>query len=192
MRRTTPGELMLLGAQIPRDVTALVGFRSRKARVCLRRMRACTLRAGVLGEAWRRVRSSTSQSRIWWPSCYPGWSRVRLVAGLITRRVADVDDECRRCRSNALATGATCECVPTSTQSCRADAQGNRCDCQTFKGEKCTVVSNVPGSGTPAASSAPAQLGDAPPEQPDTGRGRVKPKQAARASRAISSAGSGH
>jgi hypothetical protein len=59
--------------------------------------------------------------------------------------------------------GATCKCEPTTFTKCKADAQGNQYDCQTFKGEKCTVISG-PGSGKPAASLQPGVV-----VQPDQG-----------------------
>jgi hypothetical protein len=65
--------------------------------------------------------------------------------------------------------GATCKCVPTTFTKCKADAQGRQYDCQTFKGEKCTVVSG-PGSGNPAA-----QLNQGVVLQPDKGA-VVQPK----------------
>jgi hypothetical protein len=69
----------------------------------------------------------------------------------------------------------TCNCVPTTFTKCKSDAQGNQYDCQTFKGEKCTVVSG-PGSGKPKAAivnpvdatTTPSGVGPA-----------VKPKQVA-------------
>jgi hypothetical protein len=76
--------------------------------------------------------------------------------------------------------GATCKCVPTTFTKCKSDAQGNQYDCQTFKGEKCTVVSG-PGSGK--AIVAPNQGAVAQPEQgvvpqPDT-TNAIKLKQVA-------------
>jgi hypothetical protein len=50
--------------------------------------------------------------------------------------------------------GATCNCVPTTFEKCKVDAQGRQYDCKTYKGEKCTVVSG-PGSGKPAAVAQP-------------------------------------
>jgi hypothetical protein len=66
--------------------------------------------------------------------------------------------------------GATCKCVPTTFTKCKADAQGNQYDCQTFKGEKCTVISG-PGSGKPAAAlqSGVVAEPDQRTPQPDTG-----------------------
>jgi hypothetical protein len=96
-----------------------------------------------------------------------------LVAGLITGASLMLMTGSAAAEANCPA-GATCKCVPTTFTKCKADAQGNQYDCQTFKGEKCTVVSG-PGSGKPAAVLQP--VGEISP-QPDKGI-VVKPKQVA-------------
>jgi hypothetical protein len=75
--------------------------------------------------------------------------------------------------------GATCKCVPTTFTKCKADAQGNQYDCQTYKGEKCTVVSG-PGSGTKAivGQGVVAQPEQGTSTPPDRGTA-VTPKQVA-------------
>ena len=70
-----------------------------------------------------------------------------LVAGFITGASLILMTSSAAAEANCPA-GATCKCVPTTFTKCKADAQGNQYDCQTFKGEKCTVVSG-PGSGKP-------------------------------------------
>jgi hypothetical protein len=83
-------------------------------------------------------------------------------------------------------TGATCKCVPTTFTKCKADAQGRQYDCQTFKGEKCTVVSG-PGSGNKAIVAQPDQGLVAQPDggtATPPGKGEaVKPKQVAPSTR---------
>ena len=71
--------------------------------------------------------------------------------------------------------GATCKCVPTTFEKCKVDAQGRQYDCQTFKGEKCTVVSG-PGSGKPAALTHALEATVAEPGAggvPPSGQGAV-------------------
>lgn len=95
-----------------------------------------------------------------------------LVAGFITGASLILMSGSAAAEANCP-TGATCKCVPTTTTKCKADAQGNQYDCQTFKGEKCTVVSG-PGSGK-AIVTQPNQGAVMQPGNVEV----IKPKQAA-------------
>ena len=96
-----------------------------------------------------------------------------LVAGMITGASLLLMTGSAAAEANCPQ-GATCKCTPTTFTKCKADAQGNQYDCQTYKGEKCEVVSG-PGSGKPAAQLQPVGGTATPPVQGPA----IQPKQAA-------------
>ena len=96
-----------------------------------------------------------------------------LVAGFITGASLILMTSSAAAEANCP-TGATCKCVPTTFTKCKADAQGNQYDCQTYKGEKCTVVKG-PGSGTKALVAQPEQGTVIQPANVET----IEPKQVA-------------
>ena len=98
-----------------------------------------------------------------------------LVAGLITGASLMLMAGSAAAEANCPQ-GATCKCTPTTFTKCKADAQGNQYDCQTYKGEKCEVVSG-PGSGKPKAAVVADPVGGTT-TQPTQGT-TVSPKQVA-------------
>jgi hypothetical protein len=94
-----------------------------------------------------------------------------LVAGLITGASLLLMAGSAAAEANCPQ-GATCKCTPTTFTKCKADAQGNQYDCQTFKGEKCEVISG-PGSGKPKAAIA-NPVGAAPTEPDQSPALKVK------------------
>jgi hypothetical protein len=102
-----------------------------------------------------------------------------LVAGFVTA-VSLISMAAPAAAEGNCPQGATCNCVPTTFTKCKADAQGRQYDCQTYKGEKCTVVSG-PGSGTKALQPAQGivtQSDQGTGTPPDRGTA-IQPKQVA-------------